>query len=112
MSRARVEIHYQCGRGAAKSKLEQYLAQKDFKRQSGKGITLWSLDWDKAVAKHIYPVYDDGLITLYAFISLLGRNKKYKEENLSGFDRFFSKMKLRRIVNGAKKLFEEDDKKR
>ncbi len=110
MSRSRIDISYTCGKGAAKSKLEQYLTQQGFKRLSGKGVTIWSQDLDKAVCKHIYPEYGDGEITLYAFLSMARGKKKYVEEDLRGLNRFFSKRGLNKVVKGAKKLYETDKK--
>ncbi|MCC8141814.1 MAG: hypothetical protein LIO56_04675 [Lachnospiraceae bacterium] len=112
MSRTRVIIPFTGSRGAAKSKLEVYLTDKEFKRQVvQKGAVIWHLDMERlASVMCIYFTYDSDKISLSAWIagnSLLG-DKDIGELDISSFPlrKFIPRMRLRRIVNGIEKLYE------
>ncbi len=108
MDATKVEIPYSCGRGAAKSKLEQYLVEKGFKQKMIKrrGI-VWRQDIKNSEFIKCFEVdFDDGKFTLSAFLAGTKRNGQYMEEDLSGMERIISKQQMRKHIKEIKELYE------
>ncbi len=109
MARTSVDIPFQCGRGAAKSKVERYLAEKGFKQKTiQKGEIVWRLPIsDSGYIKCFEMEYGDGIITLTGFIAGIDRKKRYVEEALGGLDRVVSKQQMSKNIREIQKLFKD-----
>ncbi len=111
MARTTVEIEYHIGRGAARSKAENFLREKGFKPYTSKmGGTYWALQTGKTTIYQCLRMdFEDKKFSLSAWVTGVTtdtRHKKLGEEDLSGLGRFNSKQHLRKIMREVRKLFE------
>ncbi len=108
MAATEVEISYSCGRGVAKSKLEQCLVENGYKQKMVKkrGI-VWRKDIKNSEFLKCFEIdFRDGKFTLSAFLAGSNRKGQYMEADLSGMDKIISKQQMRKDIKSVQKLFE------
>ncbi len=107
MARTTIKFPCPCSRGAAKSKMEQYLTGKEFQLDTiNKDTFIWYLQIRET--SHMECVtweFSKEGIELSVFIGGIDKKKKYSEENLKGLHWFFVKRKLGRVAKDIQKLF-------
>ncbi len=107
MSRTTVEIDHTCSRGVAKSRIENFLTENEYKPQT---IKKAGVIWFKNIGKtsHLKCVqieYGDKKLTLYAWIAGSDGYGNYSEEELKGIKTAGAKNDMRKLVKKIQEMF-------